>query len=287
MHPKRHELELYALNGLDSSRRTELTSHLEKCQFCREIIDDFQAYLASVDDVSADDMPLKAHALADKIFNQSIAGRVIEMNLISSDRNSGKHILAADGKQKDNNSTSDIVGLATLVSEDPDLVLKIMHDKNSDQDYIQLIADDPAFYSNVLVQSPDIQDGFITDQDGRAVIERGTVDHPEKHAWQIKMPDAVFKLEPLEYDPDKTEFSKEVVLETDKSDKIKVIFHRKSGHKQIDINILELDGQTEFDNIRICINQQNSSDTGFIKHGDSVCFDLVDSDSQIDIRLFN
>jgi hypothetical protein len=161
-----------------------------------------------------------------------------------------------------------------------------MRDFDRGHDYLQLISDDPALSSHIMVQIPQLQKEFITDENGRAEIDASVLDKPDQLSWQIRMPDAVFSLEPLVYDPNKTEYSKDIVLTTEKQDKIKVTFEGKTEGKQISIRILELDGRTDFGVVRVSVSQHHASLFKDVKRNESLSFDLVDATDEIKIRLF-
>lgn len=100
------------------------------------------------------------------------------------------------------------------------------------------------------------------------------------------MPDAVFSLEPMIYDPDKTEYSKELDLITDNKDRINVKFEGKTEGKRISIKILELDGKKDYGELKITFVQQGKYITKKISQDRSIIFELSDPDAEINIRLF-
>ncbi|HEQ99131.1 MAG TPA: hypothetical protein ENO22_07305 [candidate division Zixibacteria bacterium] len=287
MHPSRDDLELYVIDNLEPSRAEAVKEHLRACEFCREVVEDFKSFLESVDSISKQETPLRYKNLARNIFDRSLYGHRYNLSLITNQFDNSVHYLAADGEGSDDEAVPAVMGLATLVSDDPDLVLKIMHDSKQNSDYLQVIADDPAYYANVLVQSPEIDKGFVTDSNGKALISDLKIQDFQEHAWQIRMPDAVFSLEPFEYDAEQVEFSKEIILESDRDDRVKITFLRKSEGKQINIQILNLEGKSEFNPVRIAISQEDKSLSEILSKHDSLSFELKEKDSHIYIRLFN
>ena len=153
-------------------------------------------------------------------------------------------------------------------------------------DYLQLIADDPELVSNVLVQIPELHKEYLTDHEGRAVVVADQSIDWSNLKWQIKMPEAVFELEPLQYDPDKVISSKEFTLETDDYSKIRVIFESRIEGKRLSLQVLQLDGHTDFETIKVSVSHGNFHTITEATADESLTFDLTGSEDRIDIRLF-
>ena len=77
--------------------------------------------------------------------------------------------------------------------------------------------------------------------------------------WQVKLPDAVFDLEPLLYDPDRALYTDGTVLESPDGDRVQVLLEGKTEGKLITIRVLELDGSPDYEPIRVVVTQQKSS----------------------------
>jgi len=239
--------------------------------------------LDSVSRAAEEAIPTKALQLADRLYKDALAGKIISLEPLLSEVSAPPLHLAADG---DKEFTPHVQNLTTLCSESPEIILRVMRDLDKGQDYLQLISDNPALSARVMVQIPELKREFITDDNGQATLESGLPDAPEKLTWQIKMPEAVFSLEPLVYDPDKTEYAEDIILETQRKDKIKVTFEGKTEGKQISIRILELDGRTDFGRVKVSVSQQNVSVFKDVERNERLSFDLIDANDKINIRLF-
>jgi hypothetical protein len=282
MHPSRDELRRFVDNELEEPLTTTVRDHIEQCVFCYNYVENQRLLLESLKQAEKGAMPLKALKLADRLYETALAGRMVSLKpLLPKDTPLLR--LAADG---DKEFRPQVENITTLCSENPEIVLRIMRDFDRGHDYLQLISDDPALSSHIMVQIPQLQKEFITDENGRAEIDASVLDKPDQLSWQIRMPDAVFSLEPLVYDPNKTEYSKDIVLTTEKQDKIKVTFEGKTEGKQISIRILELDGRTDFGVVRVSVSQHHASLFKDVKRNESLSFDLVDATDEIKIRLF-
>jgi hypothetical protein len=282
MHPSRDELRRFSDNQLEEPSATTVRDHLEQCAFCRNYVENQRLVSESVKHAESEAIPLKALKLADRLYETALAGRMISLKP-SLPKDTPLLRLAADG---DKEFRPRVENITTLCSENPEIVLRIMRDFDRGHDYLQLISDDPALSSHIMVQIPQLQKEFITDENGRAVIDAAVLDKPEQLSWQIRMPDAVFSLEPLVCDPDRTEYTEDIVLTTEKQDKIKVTFEGKTEGKQISIRILELEGRTDFGVVRVSVSQHRTSLFKEMKRDESLSFNLVDADDKINIRLY-
>lgn len=283
MHPSAKELRRFIENRLDEPSAERVREHLSECEFCREFCDSYQLFLDSIGRVSKEGLPPKALQLADRLYDYALAGKIISLEPLLSEVSAPLLRLAADGEKE---FAPHVENLTTLCSESPEIILRVMRDLDKGQDYLQLISDDPALSARVMVQIPELKREFITDENGQATLESGLPDAPEKLTWQIKMPEAVFSLEPLVYDPDKTEYAEDIILETERKDKIKVTFEGKTEGKQITIRILELDGKTDFGHVKVSVSQQDVSVLKDVKRNELLSFDLIDANDKINIRLF-
>lgn len=284
MHPQKDELKSFVEGTLDALSSNEVGKHIEACELCREFCEDYRLLIDSEAKARLEDVPPNALKLADRLYNDALRANAIELSVLSSEKTDPDFLLAADSQGR---PISSVRNLATLYSEDPEIVLRVMHDSNKSKNYLQLISDDSKLVSYVMVQIPALEKEYITDENGHVAIENDIPADYDKLIWQIKLPNAVFDLKPLSYDPDKIEYSKEMILETDKHDKIQVSFMGKTEGKQISLRILEIDGNTKFENTKIIISQKKNSKLCEIKPNESVSFDIFDSDDVINIRLFH
>jgi hypothetical protein len=283
VHPSAKELRRFVENRLDEPSAGRVREHLDECEFCRELCNSYQLFLDSINRTSKEGLPLKVSQLADRLYYYALAGKTFPLEPLLAEVPAPPFHLAADSEKE---FAPHVQNLTTLCSESPEIILRVMRDLNKGQDYLQLISDDPALSARVMVQIPELKREFITDKSGRVTLESGTLDNIEKLTWQIKMPEAVFSLEPLVYDPDKTEYTEDIVLETERNDKIKVTFEGKTEGKQIMIRILELDGRTDFGRVKVSVSQQDVSVFKDIRRNELLSFDLIDANNEINIRLF-
>jgi len=283
MHPSKDMLERFVIGLIDDTGdRADIRAHLEKCEFCREYCERYGTLLSSVD---KQDRTGKTYAgletKASELHQQALSGRIIQLNILEDGADHERLYLAADGKGEEK-----IRNLATLYSENPEVVLRIMRDTIEGYDYAQVISDDPDLAANVMIRLPEMDREFIVDDAGQARID-GLEDRDlEKLKWQLKMPQAVFAVEPLEYDPDRTEQSKEFILETDKGDRLKVTIERKTEGRQVSVQVLELNGKTDFEDARVNILCKSLSQTKGSSPEQVVSFGPIDIADKIHIRVF-
>ena len=283
MHPLTDDLFKYANKLLDDNRQTEIKSHLNICQLCQEIVEDFQIQAKLLEKQQNYKIPDEIYHLRDSLFNGAQPTNIITLKKLPSEIKSNTNLLAADGKD---DSYPSIQNLVTLYSESPEVILRFIRDNIKNEDYLQLISENTEYSSHVMVQVPDLDYEFITDQNGKATVKNIDTEKLLDHKWQIKLPDAIFDLQPVDYNPEKTEYVKDIILETEKHDKIKVTFEGKTEGKNIKIEIVSLDGISDHRNIKVAVIQNSDITTGDINKNKQTSFKLGDS-NEISIRLFN
>ncbi|MBU8934904.1 MAG: hypothetical protein KOO62_13035 [candidate division Zixibacteria bacterium] len=283
MHPSRKELAQFVDKKLNPQSISSIEKHLEICEFCRDFANDYRLQNKLLTEAAAETLPPGAMTLADSLYNQAIAGRTIHISTLLERGSQASMALAADG---DKQFVPSVQNLVTLCSESPEIILRVMRDQRKHQDYLQLISDDPLMTANVLVQIPELNLQYVTDSNGKAELDKALDDSIEKLKWQIKLPDVVYDLEPLVYDPDKTEYTEDVELKTDRDDRIRVTFEGKTEGKQIGIEILAIDGREDFGEVLVSVTQRSKPQSIETQSKKTITFDLTDDDSTINIRLF-
>jgi len=285
MHPEQKELTAYLNKEIDDQARiTEIKAHVETCEFCSDFCAGYRQLTEPSVDKSDIALPERLRGLAGRLLENALANSVIDLKPLVADRDKSFALyLAADGAKSKNGA---IRNLATLCSEDPEVVLRVMRDPDQGGDYLQLLAEDECLAAHVMVRLPELDREFITDAEGRAELDLTDTGDLEQLKWQIKMPDAVFELEPLKYDPDKTEYAQEVTLETDRHDLIEIRFEGKTEGKQLSIKVVELDGHADYKPTKVAVTQQDGQIIQTIAPGQSIDFGPIDSNTTINIRLY-
>lgn len=283
MHPSRRILKGLVELRLDEAEARSIGEHIQECELCQEFCDYYRSLVESIRAEEQAPLSDKASDLAKELFLDSAAERIIPLATLTASTAGRDYRIAADsstGQPKHDFS------LATLFSEDPDVVLRVMHDPEQKQDYLHLVSEDDSLTSGVLVQLPDLGAEFITDQSGHANIGTQPLGDYDKLRWQIRMPDAVFSLEPLQYDRDSVESSKEITLQSESQDEIQIRFETTPASKQISIKILRLAGRTDYGNLKVAVSQRRSSSMAEIAPEKVITFSITDPDDIISIRLF-
>jgi len=285
MHPTQEELRGFVGQKLtDPDRQKEIADHVESCEFCSELCDNYRQLTQPPEFSRQEPLPEKLQRLGDRLYDDALRSSVIDLRPLTAPGTAPSgSLLVADGSA---DSRSRVHNIATLCSENPELVLRVMRDPEEGGDYLQLLAEDPSLAAHVMVQVPELGKEFVTDANGRADVDLGRAENLEQLKWQIKMPEAVFSLEPLEYDPDKVEYAGEIVLETDRHDRVEIRFEGRTEGKQLAIKVVELDGRSDFGPIKIAITQKNRSDILSAQAGVPIDFVPIDSDTTINIRLY-
>lgn len=283
MHPSRDDLIANIDDQLtDRSRREEISRHVEACEFCAEFCRSYRALTETPESVPAESLPEDLIRLRDSLYESALRSVVVDLKLLTSGRPSVSY-LAADGPSEKQPAVRKI---ATLYSEDPEVVVQVMRNTAKGYDYLQVQAEDARLAAHVMVQLPELGREFVTNADGRAEIDLGSAANLEQLKWQIKMPEAVFALEPLAYDPNKIEYTKEMTLQTDRHDRIEIRFEGHTEGKQLSIRVVELDGRSDFGPVKVVVTQKTKSDVMSAAPGVPVQVGPIDPDTIIDIRLY-
>lgn len=287
MHPTKKELISFINNiETENNNQAEITGHIKECEFCSEFVSNYKAVKQAEQQGTELPQPLpqKMLNLADRLFIDSFRGRIIELNHLTGPNATGdSSLMAAHGAESE---SPGVKCIATLYSENPELVMRLMHDPSRDSNYLHLIADTPELTDHVLVQIPEFKKEFITDENGIADIDLSDIQNIGDAVWQIKMPDAVFELEQLVYEPEKTEYSYEQLLETDRGDKIRIRLEGRSESKLLSIEVLELAGQKNIGEVTACVTCRTNSDLKSVPPKKPVSFGPLDANSTIQIRLY-
>jgi len=283
MHPVQDLLRRYCDRDLEPAAAKQVEAHLRRCELCREFCEEYRALGEFVDQQAERPLPTEAQHAASRLYRAGFGGEVVVLRPFSGEAEAAPIHLAAD---RPGESGPRFENLATFFSEQPEVVLRIMRDNERDQDYLQLVSEDTNLISQVLVEMPDLELSVITDEHGRGVFEKRFPDDARELPWQIKMPEAEFSLLPLQYDPNRVEYSEDIVLETVRKDRVAIRFEGQREGKQISIRILELNGRADFTPVSVAVSQGGKSLIGNLAQDDVLYFDMEGTESTIDIRLF-
>ncbi len=279
-HLTRSQLEEFCRGTLGD---VEATRHLDSCEFCRELCEQVKLQLLSADELgTALDAP-DTGACKQRLWLESLCKTILPLKLLTQQPPQRPGLLAADSPRP---QTADQYSLATMYSEDPELVMRVVRDNAAGKDYLQLIAESPEYYQHVMVRVPSQGREFITDREGRAEI--GPVDTAGVQAWdwEIRMPEAIFQLSPLVHTARTADYSAETILETPRHDKLLVRFVGLPSEKQVTVEILELDGEENFSPVKILLVQDGQSESRQVAARQVTPFRLSDQTRRIDLRIF-
>ncbi len=284
-HPDKEKLRAYVDGYLDKLSTDDIIEHVEVCEFCGEYCEEYRMLSDSISAAMSMPLPENAVKSANRIYESTFTGKIIMLNLMSVNDNSRgmDYVLAADGNIK---SELPIQNIATLFSEDPDIVLQLIRDHNNDSDYLQVISENIDLCSFVMVHALELGKEYITDINGRAAIEDRLSKEYIDSKWQIRLPDSVFDLKALEYDPEKTVSRDMTVIENESGDKIEINLLKKTVGLQLDIRIVEFADGQKYEELRILVSQKGSANVLPISQGKTVSFPLTSPEEIISVRIF-
>ncbi len=283
-HPARKLLEALADNNLNAADGgMEVRAHLEICEFCREYLEDYRSHSKVIGELMSAPLSGKISSFLDRLARQNRRGLVIDLTVLPIVTVAPQKYLAADSPTPDRAGS---LSIATLYSENPEIVLRMMRDQQDNSRYLQLIAESIDLTANVLVCAPEVGAEIATDSDGRAVLPESLTGNPADLQWQVRLPEASFDLHPLVYSPDRVEYSRDMVLESDRGDRIKVTLIGKTVGKQIEIELLQLDGHEDFEKVKILLIEDRHLELQSLNSGQRVLFTLPEHTSYINLRIF-
>lgn len=253
IHPTREELGRYIRNSMRSNEREQISRHVESCEFCMETVralGEFERFeRESESAVPSVESRNKAHQL----FRRMFRGQTFQLSL-QDEVQPTEYLLAADGKEATHPA---VENLATVYNVDPELVLKVMRDNRVHRTYLHLIGDNPALFSHVLIEAPQTNRTYVTNEAGQAEIEDAHSFDAASAKWQVKLPEAEFSLEPLTFDPDRPNYQTETVLKTERGDRVKLTFEGTGTAKHIKIEVLSLEGRSDAEPLFAAISVDN------------------------------
>jgi len=282
VHPSKEVLERYVDGRLDNGDARQVATHLSTCEFCRDYCDNYKLFAHALGEAETGKISSRSRDLAGRLLAKALRGREIELVRLEPDLRS-ETLLAADSAPTDRPALD---CLATFYSETPELVLQVMHDNAAGQDYLQLTGEDPDSIAGVLVCAVELDREFLTDRTGRATVDGAPLAGVDKLSWHLKMPDVEFTLEPLTYDPDRTEYARTITLESDRDDRIEITFERKTEGKLLRVGVLSLDGRSDFGPLRVAVTLDQTGLLSPVDAHNTAVFELPDHDAEISIRLY-
>ena len=283
MHVGDSDLIRYLAGTLPKERQAAVQAHLEQCELCREVIDDLHEFGESSPIDSTTPLPPAARRQRDQIYQDALRGRVIPLSPLVTDPPAEEpYRLAADGLASDR---PDVECLQEYFSESPELVLRLMHSRSDNQSWVQLVADDPNLAAHVLLRLPESGQELLTDSSGRADLPKlpGTT---EGLLWEVKMPDVTFTLDSLQYDPEKTEYATETMLESDRHDRVRLHFEGKTEGKQLTLEFLNLVDIADTDHLKVLVVEGTQAHIEDTKGARTASVRLSGSTKALTIRLY-
>lgn len=284
IHPSRSELEAFSDKELVDVLAAPIAAHLATCEFCTEYVSSYESFRRGLDEISNSPLSATTERFLQSLDFQIRPGTIIALSVLPPVWSVRESHLAADGRKE---AHRDIISLATLYSENPEVVMKLMRDQREGSSFVQLIAESPELTANVLVCSTDHGIEIVTNDDGRAVLSDSLLTDPMSMHWQIRLPEVSFDLQPLIYDPEKPEYAGATILETDRGDRIRVTLIGKTVGKQIEIELLALDGQSDFSSAKIAFIADDRSELKDAGTGQRVLFSLPEKTASITLRIFH
>lgn len=288
MHPSEVELIIYAdAAPAERERMAMVAAHLQDCRSCRERLERLAAWREGVADSVSHGLPAQAVSLANNVYRDAlVAARIVPLVLMPFQQEEQAGRLAADGGPTPVAPTG-LRHLATLYSEKPEIVLRVMRDAQTQEDTLHLLGKDPALVRNVLVHIVDPPMDFVTDQHGVVNLGRGRLDDPASLQWQVRLPDATFQLTPLEHPSAVSGASQEFELAAEGGNRVGVTVDRAAEGMILRLRMIAVGGRENPERVRLVVTQGQTERRIVETHGSEPCVVArLSAAAPIDIRIF-
>ena len=284
MHLTRVDIHLLLGRSLPSEHAHVWQAHIEGCEFCQHLVDEVRQELNALAQGSDCAMPPQALVLRDMLFNRAMRGLKVNLIPLTDPAITLVHtVLAADGPRR---RTPQIENVGEYYSANPEMVLRLMRSQPEERLWVQLIAENPALTSHVLLRLPELDCEFLTDESGCANMPNVPDNQLERLKFEVKLPELNLALDTLQYDPEKTEYSAETVLETSHHDRVRVTLEGKTEGHKLTLEFLELAGISSSDPVTAFAIKDNSIQRGTMTGAQTATFELRGDPKALTIRLF-
>ena len=285
MHPADYDLIRYARSDEDQRRAmSQLAGHLASCAQCTDELALIEDWLASegADLVSDETSPSLA---AEILYRRArSASRIISLVPFATIPASARLALAADGQGVPSPGWQH---RATLYSEHPELVLRIMSDPAAGKDLLQLTGTDPGLTRHVCIHLAEPSMDFFTDHRGIAEADAGLIAEPTALSWQIRLPDATFTLSPLNFGGSPQESLPETVLEAEGGYRVAATLVADDLGMTVRVRALAISGQRDFETVHVVVSQTGGKwRVGEAHSSRDTVSAQVNATEPIEIRLF-
>ncbi len=279
MHPLREELNRF-VEGQETAQ--SILAHIRDCEFCGLYCERYELLLSEIDSaeiVNREDLS----EIASSIFTGKSSPNIIHLSPFHRSPLPGQRLLAADGERT---NEPVLQNLATWFSQEQDIVVRVMRDTEHAVDFLQVIAPDESLMSHVLIESADAHLTYVTDGQGKVEFKMRQVEDIASIKWQIRLPEAVFRLDALTYDPNRVKSETDTILESPGGDTVSIKLQEKTEGKEIIVRVLALDGNAAYQHARVAITSKSGTEVKPVTPSDTLKFALVDANTEIGIRIF-
>lgn len=281
MHPSDLELIQFARKpAAERDLRDPIAAHVAGCGLCRDEISLMEEWLAeqsNQDSGTPSRSPFEEAVL--RLLRRPVS--VIPLTILDLPHRTGfGHSLAADGVAL---PQAGLQHRATLYSEMPEVILRIMHDPATQRDVLQLTADDPTLSRHVFIRYGDPAVDVLTNERGIAEVPATSINDPMALTWRVQLPDASFTLKAL----DAPRLPDETVIDLPDGDRIAVAALSDSAGLSLRVRPIRIHGREQIGRFRAVVCQPGGRwqvvDTP--PSGECVAANLS-SDDPIEIRLY-
>jgi len=252
-HPSHDDLIRFAHLPVDERVSMPLVAaHVLECGVCADEMAAIGEWLAELErSTVSGTLPLSGMAASILTRAAQLMRTIVLVPLETSPIAISPPALAADGASQPSPGWTH---RATLYSEIPELVMRVMHDAATNRDFLHLSGADPELTRHVMIHLVEPSLDFLTNENGIAEVEAGAIVDPGSVSWQLRLPDATFHLSTLELGQEQVPGSG-TVLETPDGNRVEARMVDQHGGILLSVRPLAIGGMTEFARVQIVVSQ--------------------------------
>jgi len=279
-HPEQAKLEVYCEGGLSDAEHFQVKAHIDGCKECKQFVEDYRKKLSDRFIQVKYGMSDGRNILAEYIREASERGGLFKLIRIDGSVDEAAR-LAADSAPKGRGQYC----AATMVCQDPEIMLKLMVGDPDRPSYLQVISDVERLMSGVLVEAPDIGFSAMTSEYGVAPFRDLDIDKASQCEWQVRAADAIFKFDPASSTESQPQ-TEEIVIKSYLGNVIGVSVVERGAESEFVIRIIAIGNQPPDNEMVVAVIQEDRPPLQSLTSQRSARFKLTAELPQLTIKLF-
>lgn len=232
-------------------------THVQQCDFCRDRL----RWLTSYYQRFQEEYELGPTPVLKSILGTQ--GRVVKPGTYVAYPFISKRVPPLPPKnfpvlRADSNINDPFENLGVLVTEDQEVLVRVMRNTDTKEVTLHLIAESTEKYRHVLVRIPSLEGEYTSDEHGRVSLGRVILPSRDELSVEVQTPRATFELASLEFPQDKVVAQTEVVLTNEQNDSIRVEFIPADLRYTMKVHLLTLREEGEKSHLRVLVVRRSN-----------------------------